>query len=199
MNSKHSDKQVGYVNPANMFTLLRIPLAILGIIAYQDGNPIAGVVLISLASLTDMLDGQIARRFNFVTEFGALFDRAVDKAMMLIVAIFSAVTLHGLAQLVIIGIGLVEILNFSVAVYYLYLAGKQPSTGRVDWRGRGAMFARMTSVSALLLAHAAAGQSQSYLNLCGVIVGVIGIVLGLVAFVDYVQQGRNTPARHSIE
>ena len=44
---------------------------------------IVGVVLFVIASLTDMLDGKIARRYGLVTDFGKLMDPLADKFMVI--------------------------------------------------------------------------------------------------------------------
>ena len=42
-------------------------------------NYILAVIFLTISGITDVLDGYIARKFNFVTDFGTLFDPLADK------------------------------------------------------------------------------------------------------------------------
>lgn len=69
---------------ANKFTIARIILVpvfvILAAIRGPELQVIATIVFV-VASLTDMIDGQIARRYNQVTDFGKLVDPIADKLL----------------------------------------------------------------------------------------------------------------------
>ena len=73
------------MNWANRLTLSRLGLTILFVIAlnseWQFGRTLA-LGLFVLAGVTDLVDGEIARRYQFVTNFGRLMDPLVDKIMM---------------------------------------------------------------------------------------------------------------------
>lgn len=54
---------------------------IAGIITLKLNYIIAGVLFV-IASLTDMLDGKIARKYNMVTDFGKVMDAIADKVLV---------------------------------------------------------------------------------------------------------------------
>ena len=73
------------MNWANRLTLGRLALTILFVLslssAWAYGRTIA-LLLFALAGITDYWDGEIARRYGIVTNFGKLMDPLVDKVMM---------------------------------------------------------------------------------------------------------------------
>ena len=46
-------------------------------------GPIVGALIFIIASLTDMLDGKIARKYNLITDFGKFIDPLADKFMVI--------------------------------------------------------------------------------------------------------------------
>ena len=64
----------------NILTLCRFVLIpfIFGAILNRDY--VAAFVFLTISGLTDVLDGFIARKFNFITNFGKLIDPLADKA-----------------------------------------------------------------------------------------------------------------------
>lgn len=73
------------MNWANRLTISRLVLTIL-FVAMLNLNwgyaRTAAFIIFLLASVTDYLDGEIARRYGEVTNFGKLMDPLVDKIMM---------------------------------------------------------------------------------------------------------------------
>jgi CDP-diacylglycerol--glycerol-3-phosphate 3-phosphatidyltransferase len=78
---------VSVLNLANALTALRIVLVpVFGVLLFadgghQDGWRIAAWGAFAIAAFTDRLDGQVARAWGQVTEFGKLADPIADKAL----------------------------------------------------------------------------------------------------------------------
>ena len=87
-------KEVLKMNLPNKLTILRIILVpfcmfFIAFNFYQSNEmlhlifAIVGLVLFSATSLTDMLDGKIARKYNLVTDFGKFLDPVADKLLII--------------------------------------------------------------------------------------------------------------------
>lgn len=73
------------MNLPNKLTLLRIILIPVFMAVLYWGFPNAGYVALAIfivASLTDLLDGKIARKYNLVTDFGKFADPLADKMLV---------------------------------------------------------------------------------------------------------------------
>ncbi len=73
------------MNWANRLTVSRLGLTILFVLALNTTwrfAHTAALLLFVVAGITDYFDGEIARRYRFVTNFGKLMDPLVDKIMM---------------------------------------------------------------------------------------------------------------------
>ena len=69
------------MNVPNMLTLLRVIMVPIFMWALNAGFYAAAIAIFILASLTDQLDGFLARRNNQVTTFGKLMDPLADKIL----------------------------------------------------------------------------------------------------------------------
>jgi len=78
------------MNLPNKLTVIRIcivPFVIAAILLKFPCHWVAALVLFSLASITDTLDGQIARKRGMVTDFGKFADPLADKVLVFSVLI----------------------------------------------------------------------------------------------------------------
>jgi CDP-diacylglycerol--glycerol-3-phosphate 3-phosphatidyltransferase len=87
------------LNLPNFLTVLRIMLVPALVVALLGNTPAGDVLaatVFALASLTDFVDGYLARAREQITTFGKLMDPLADK-LLIIAALISLVSLHRLA------------------------------------------------------------------------------------------------------
>lgn len=74
------------MNVPNKLTILRVLLIpVFLLLFYMDGMPwhyFYALLVFAAASLTDMLDGKIARKYNLITDFGKFMDPLADKLLV---------------------------------------------------------------------------------------------------------------------
>jgi CDP-diacylglycerol--glycerol-3-phosphate 3-phosphatidyltransferase len=73
------------MNWANRLTLSRLALTVLFVLALNSSWEYArtsALVIFLIAGITDFIDGEVARRYGIITNFGKLMDPLVDKIMM---------------------------------------------------------------------------------------------------------------------
>lgn len=121
-------------NIPNTLTLLRMLLIIPFVIYYTNNQIIKAAAVLILSGLTDLLDGQIARRFDQSTELGQMLDPLSDKltqgAVAVCLAIKQPVMIPFLAILVV-----KELTMVSASIL---LIGKNKKPGGSKWYGKTA-------------------------------------------------------------
>src|SRR5205085_6277331 len=87
------------INLPNVLTVIRILLVPVLIVALLektgDGDLLAAIVF-AVASLTDAIDGYLARSRNWITTFGKLMDPIADK-LLIVAALITIVSLSRVA------------------------------------------------------------------------------------------------------
>ena len=74
----------GLLNAANALTVLRlimVPFFVVFLVMGGDGWRVAAFALFVVASVTDLLDGRLARQRGLITDFGKIADPVADKAL----------------------------------------------------------------------------------------------------------------------
>jgi CDP-diacylglycerol--glycerol-3-phosphate 3-phosphatidyltransferase len=110
------------LNLPNLLTVLRIMLVPVLVVALLGNTPegdVLAAIVFALASLTDFIDGYLARARDSVTTFGKLMDPLADK-LLVVAALISLVSLHRLAAWV-----AMVIIARELAVTVLRLAATQ--------------------------------------------------------------------------
>lgn len=86
------------LNLPNLLTVLRImlvPVLVVALLGNTPAGDVLAAVVFAAASLTDFVDGYLARSRNSVTTFGKLMDPLADK-LLVVGALLSLVSLHRL-------------------------------------------------------------------------------------------------------
>lgn len=76
--------QPGLVNLANVLTVIRlglVPVVVACLLAGGTAWRVAAFVAFGTASVTDLLDGRVARSRGLITDFGKIADPIADKAL----------------------------------------------------------------------------------------------------------------------
>jgi CDP-diacylglycerol--glycerol-3-phosphate 3-phosphatidyltransferase len=87
------------INVPNVLTVLRIMLVPVLVVALLDQTPngdLLAAIVFAVASLTDAIDGYLARSRQWVTSFGKLLDPVADK-LLVIGALLALVSLNRVA------------------------------------------------------------------------------------------------------
>ena len=71
-----------FKNIANIFTIFRILLAPIFFIFFISKLYIAAFICFLIASLTDALDGYLARKYKIISDFGSIYDPLADKILI---------------------------------------------------------------------------------------------------------------------
>lgn len=137
------------MNTANKLTLLRvvmIPLFLLVLYLDVPGANYWALAIFVIASLTDTLDGYIARHYNQTTDFGKFMDPLADKCLVTAAMLWFVEIgqMPGWALLVVI------IREFGVSGLRMVAADK----GRViaaDWSGKVKTASTMVCIVLMLL------------------------------------------------
>lgn len=105
-------------NIPNALTIVRFLLIPLIVYYVLTGQYIAAFIILTISGLTDVLDGCIARKFNFITNFGKLVDPLADKATQ--IAVLASLTFKGIIPLWMLLIVFVKEIVMVAGASFLY-------------------------------------------------------------------------------
>ena len=176
------------MNLPNSLTLTRIclaPLLVVVLLTNFEGrtilgvpNELVGAAIFAVASVTDWLDGYLARRRKQITAFGQVIDPSADK-LLTCAALISLVRLeYASAWMVTVIIGR----EFAVTALR-QLAYARGVAMPASPLGKIKMVAQVVAILALILAH---GQMRAfYLDRIGQAALWIAVIVSLASAADY--------------
>ncbi|MBS1115344.1 MAG: pgsA [Nitrospirae bacterium] len=167
------------VNLPTVLTLSRIlliPFFILSV--YQ--HPILGALIFSIASLTDFLDGYLARRSGQITKFGIIMDPLADK-FLVISALIVLVDMTRLSAFIAILLIVREFLVTGLRVVALSKDIVIPA----EMGGKLKTTAQITSILCLILVGTVFDNLPVDLYDIGILFVWIALVLSIISGIQY--------------
>lgn len=173
------------MNLPNKLTVLRvlmIPFFVIFMItplAQGNGKYIA-FALFCIASLTDMLDGKIARKYNLVTNFGKFMDPLADKLLVssAMICLIEMGKLQAWIVLIIIA------REFIISGFRLVASDNGIVIAASYW-GKFKTVSHMAMIILLIL-----DVNHPVMEMLTTVIVWIGLVLTVVSLVDYVWKNR---------
>ena len=179
------------MNLPNKLTLLRFVLVPVFMVFMYINNPysyLIALIVFAAASFTDFLDGNIARKYNMVTDFGKFMDPLADKLLTTVALIY--LCLNGMCHEVVICIVLAR--EFAVSGIRL-IAAANPKGSKVIAAGMMGkmktvlqMVASMLGLLAMAL-FAIGAVSQATYGTIAMITNVIMWIMAVLTVVSGMQ------------
>lgn len=181
------------LNLPNKLTLIRMALVpvcmfFISFTAMNDtASRIIALVIFSLTSLTDMLDGKIARKYNLITDFGKFLDPVADK--LLIIGSYLALLVRYRENTVFVHImfwSLFVIVARDIGVTSLRMIVASKVVVPANIWGKCKTVSQMTCVIVTLLEPIVFGTDAVLLSYITIILSaVLTLVSGMTYFVAY--------------
>lgn len=168
-------------NKLTMFRVILIPFFLLFLMVRitGDADKWISLAIFCIASLTDMLDGKIARKYNLITDFGKFMDPLADK-LLTCSAMIALIELGRIPAWIVIVIIARE---FVISGFRLIAA----DNGRVIAASYWGKFKTVFQMAMVILMIADIPQ----LTTVTVIVMYIALILTVVSLVDYLYKNRD--------
>lgn len=174
------------MNLPNKLTILRVILIIPFVVflllpGIGNTGRLIAVAIFIIASLTDLADGKIARKYNLVTNFGKFMDPLADKLLVGAAMICLVETGELAAWIVVIIISR----EFIISGFRLVASDNGVVIAASNW-GKFKTTSQMIMIIMLILNF----QNDIYQIAC-IIITYIALILTIISMVDYVLKNIN--------
>ena len=173
------------MNLANKLTLMRVILVPF-FVAFMliDAIPLNylwALLVFAIASITDMLDGKIARKYNLVTNFGKFMDPLADK-LLVCSAMICLIELDRLAAWIVIVIIARE---FIISGFRLVASDNGVVIAASYW-GKFKTTFQMLMVIVLIL-----DIQMPFFQILGTVLTYVALILTVVSLIDYIVKNKD--------
>lgn len=167
-------------NKLTIFRVILIPFFIIALLVpgIPAGNWIALAIFIA-ASLTDLLDGKIARKYNLVTNFGKFMDPLADK-LLVCSALICLVELSRIPSWMVV---IIIAREFTISGFRLIAADNGVVIAASYW-GKFKTTFQMIAVCLMI-------ANIPVLSLLTTVITWIAVILTVVSLVDYLVKNKD--------
>lgn len=174
------------MNLPNKLTILRvilIPFFVVFMLFDITGaaDKWIALVIFCVASLTDMLDGKIARKYNLVTNFGKFMDPLADK-LLVCTALICLTSMNRLNVIVVL---LIIAREFIISGFRLIAADNNIVIAASMW-GKFKTTFQMAMIILLIL-----NWQMIWFQVLTTIVVYVALVLTIVSLIDYLAKNKD--------
>ena len=167
-------------NKLTTFRVILIPFFVFFLLTdFVAGSKWIATVLFCAASITDFLDGHIARKYNLVTNFGKFMDPLADK-LLVCSAMIALVGMHRLSSIVAI---IIIAREFIISGFRL-VASDNGIVIAASWWGKSKTISQMIMII-LLIADIPA------LSVLNTVLIWVALILTVVSLIDYLVKNKN--------
>ena len=168
-------------NKLTLFRVILIPFFVVFMLINVTGNADKWIALIIfiIASLTDLLDGKIARKYNLITDFGKFMDPLADK-LLVCSALICLVSLNRIPAWIVI---IIIAREFIISGFRLIAA----DNGRVIAASYWGKF--KTTFQMIIVILMIADISQLFI--LTQIIMYVALILTVVSLVDYLVKNKD--------
>ena len=145
-------------NKLTMFRILMVPVFLVLLCVPQIEAAIGETALLiataavfSVTSLTDMIDGKIARKFGLITDFGKFMDPLADKFLVMAAMLGILVRFEDLRPVFVWAAAVVIFREFAVTSLRLVCAQKAGKVIAAAWLGKVKTTTQMICIVCILL------------------------------------------------
>ena len=179
------EESMNLPNKLTIFRVILIPFFIIALLVpgIPAGNWIALAIFI-VASLTDLLDGKIARKYNLVTNFGKFMDPLADK-LLVCSALICLVELSRIPSWMVV---IIIAREFTISGFRLIAADNGVVIAASYW-GKFKTTFQMIAVCLMI-------ANIPVLSLLTTVITWIAVILTVVSLVDYLVKNKEIGRAH---
>ena len=169
-------------NKLTLLTICLIPVFVILMLSQVSNFFLISCIIFIIASITDFLDGKIARKYNLVTDFGKFMDPLADKLLVLsaLICMIEYDLVAGWMVIIIVARELTVSILRAIAA----------DNGKVIAASGGGKIKTTSQMIAIILLLIGANYSNSQIVFVGTIAMYIATIFTLYSGIDYLYKNR---------